>query len=104
MQNKGFNVALLTDGRMSGASGKILAAIQVTPESAAGGVIGKIRDGDLVTIDAGIGLMSVDAPLDDRASSLLVDAEDAEGMGRELFKGFRAQVSTAESGGSIFSI
>ena len=55
LQNRGFKVALLTDGRMSGASGKVLAAIQVTPEAADGGVIARIRDGDMITIDGSSG-------------------------------------------------
>ena len=55
LQNRGFKVALLTDGRMSGASGKVLAAIHATPEAARGGLIGKIRDGDIITIDATTG-------------------------------------------------
>ncbi len=102
MQNKGLKVALLTDGRMSGASGKILAAIQVTPEAAAGGNIGRIRDGDLVTIDANAGTLKVDCALTDRTSSFSSETTDVAGMGRELFKVFRRNAGTAESGGSIF--
>ncbi|MFN7674049.1 MAG: dihydroxy-acid dehydratase, partial [bacterium] len=52
LQDRGFRVALVTDGRMSGASGKVLAAIHVSPESKSGGLIGKIRDGDVVRVDA----------------------------------------------------
>jgi phosphogluconate dehydratase len=104
MQNKGLKVALLTDGRMSGASGKILAAIQVTPEAAIGGSIGKLRDGDLITIDAVSGSMSVAASIEERSPAYVADSEHVEGMGRELFAGFRSQVSTAESGGSIFTL
>ena len=59
LQNRGFKVALLTDGRMSGASGKVLAAIHLTPEAVAGGPIGKIRDGDLICIDAEKGILNV---------------------------------------------
>ncbi len=105
LQNRGFKVALLTDGRMSGASGKVLAAIQVTPEAVDGGVIGKIRDGDVVTICAEKGELSV-APegeaLEDRAP-LEVDLDsNHHGMGRELFATFRNAVSGAEAGASIF--
>jgi phosphogluconate dehydratase len=106
LQNRGFSVALLTDGRMSGASGSVLAAIQVTPEAVQGGTIGKIRDGDLITIDSNAGLLSVSA--DDDPSSRSLPSFDLGpshfGMGRELFGAFRAQVSGAEAGASIFAI
>jgi len=106
LQNSGHKVALLTDGRMSGASGKVLAAIQVTPEAANGGLIGRIIDGDMVHIDSGNGVLSVDTngdPLESRE----VDRPDLSashtGMGRELFKVFRKNASGAEVGASIFS-
>ena len=103
LQNRGFQVALLTDGRMSGASGKVLAAIQVTPEALHGGTIGKIKDGDIVTIDAEDGLLSVEGNGDDPATrpprTFDVDANHT-GMGRELFAAFRAQVTSAETGAS----
>ena len=103
LQNRGFRVALLTDGRMSGASGKVLAAIQVTPEALHGGTIGKIRDGDVITIDSNAGTLGVtgaDADVAARpARSFDIDANHA-GMGRELFSAFRAQVSGAEAGAS----
>ena len=104
LQNRGFKVALVTDGRMSGASGKVLAAIQVTPEAACGGAIGKIRDGDIVSIDAATGHLSVatDDDFDSRESVELDLAGQHAGMGRELFAPFRTQVSGAEQGGSIF--
>jgi phosphogluconate dehydratase len=104
LQNRGFKVALLTDGRMSGASGKVLAAIQVTPEAVCGGMIAKIRDGDLVTIDATAGVLSVSA--DDDVTLRSPTSPDLSanyaGMGRELFGVFRNQVGAAESGASIF--
>ena len=105
LQSRGFKVALLTDGRMSGASGKVLAAIQVTPEASHGGLIGKIRDGDLVTVCAATGELSVSASDD-------IDARDAgdneiaahsSGIGRELFAAFRNRASSAEQGASFFS-
>jgi phosphogluconate dehydratase len=104
LQERGFKVALLTDGRMSGASGKVLAAIQVTPEAAAGGAIGKIRDGDIVEIDAETGLLSITTKdnFDDRAQPELVLEESHVGMGRELFAAFRKSVGSAEDGASIF--
>jgi phosphogluconate dehydratase len=102
LQNRGFKVALLTDGRMSGASGKVLAAIQVTPEAIHDGVIGKIRDGDTVTIDSERSELSVDCGDDVDArppKTFDVDAGHV-GMGRELFAVFRAHVSGAEAGAS----
>ena len=107
IQNRGHKVALLTDGRMSGASGKVLAAIQVTPEAADGGLIGRIRDGDLVHIDAEQAVLSVDAAgdsLESRPESKPDLAASHTGMGRELFAAFRNNASAAESGASIFSV
>ena len=106
LQNSGRKVALLTDGRMSGASGKVLAAIQVTPEAANGGLIGRIRDGDLVHIDAGNGILSVDAggkPLESRPVEKPDLSSSHTGMGRELFSVFRKNAAGAEMGASIFS-
>ena len=105
LQNRGFRVALLTDGRMSGASGKVLAAIQVTPESLAGGVIGKIRDGDTVTIDANGGRMVVEAEdIESRPTPEADVANRQVGMGRELFTAFRERSEGAEQGGGIFTV
>jgi phosphogluconate dehydratase len=104
LQNRGFKVALLTDGRMSGASGKVLAAIQVTPEAADGGAIGKIRDGDIITIDSDSGTLAVadaETVLQRENPAADISASHA-GMGRELFATFRRNVSGAETGGSIF--
>jgi phosphogluconate dehydratase len=102
LQNRGFNVALLTDGRMSGASGKVLAAIQVTPEAIHGGVIGNIRDGDIITIDSEQGELSAAGSDDiDARPPRIFDVDAGHvGMGRELFAVFRAQVSGAEAGAS----
>jgi phosphogluconate dehydratase len=105
LQNRGFEVALVTDGRMSGASGKVLSAIQVTPESSAGGLIGKIRDGDVVTIDSASGTLSVDAPDIDTRPGLEADAVNRQvGMGRELFAVFREHSQGAEQGAGIFTV
>ena len=105
LQNRGFKVALLTDGRMSGASGKVLAAIQVTPESLAGGVIGKIRDGDTVTIDANGGRVVVEAEdIESRPTPEADVANRQVGMGRELFTAFRERSEGAEQGGGIFTV
>ena len=103
LQNRGFKVALLTDGRMSGASGKVLAAIQVTPEAADDGVIARIRDGDVVSIDAEQGTLTV-AGADDEPETRVVEpvnlSQNHAGLGRELFATFRRQVSGAEQGAS----
>lgn len=104
LQNRGFKVALLTDGRMSGASGKVLAAIQVTPEAVCDGTIGKIKDGDQITIDAVAGVLSVTAN-DDPALRSIGSSDPSSshvGMGRELFVQFRKNVSSAERGATIF--
>jgi phosphogluconate dehydratase len=106
LQNRGHKVALLTDGRMSGASGKILAAIQATPEAAHGGLIGKIRDGDMITIDGERGVLTA-AAADDIATRTPARDEastHAFGAGRELFQAFRERASSAEHGASFFGI
>jgi len=106
LQNQGFRVALLTDGRMSGASGKVLAAIQVSPEAVLGGMIGKIRDGDRITIDSAGGTLSVTAD-DDVAAREAAEVDLSSnhvGMGRELFAAFRTQTGVAEAGASIFGV
>ena len=102
MQNNGLRVALLTDGRMSGASGKILAAIQVTPEAMAGGLIDRIQDGDLITIDSAGNKLEVAADLASRPAPQA--AVDEIGMGRELFSGLRASALSAEQGASIVNL
>ncbi len=98
MQDRGQRVALLTDGRMSGASGKVLAAIHVTPEAIHDGAIGKIRNGDEIEIDAENGTMRVLADLSDRTVELADVEPNRHGMGRELFGVFRQAVGTAEEG------
>ncbi len=103
LQNRGHKVALLTDGRMSGASGKVLAAIQLTPEALAGGPIAKIKDGDVITIDAGKGVLGV-VDNDEFASREVNAAVEnlQTGMGRELFAAFRERATGAEQGASLF--
>ena len=101
LQNRGFRVALVTDGRMSGASGKVLAAIQVTPEAARGGMIGRIADGDVVRIDAAAGVLSVDADLASRPEPGYDLDRSHYGMGRDLFGAFRNAVTGAELGASV---
>jgi len=104
LQGSGLNVALLTDGRMSGASGQVLAAIHVTPDTLHKGLIGKIRDGDLVLIDAQAGSMQADvaeAELQRRPDPGPGSANSTDGMGRELFDVFRANASDTEAGATV---
>ena len=104
LQGKGFRVALVTDGRMSGASGKVPAAIHVSPEAAAGGPLAKVRDGDVIRLDANAETLQVlvsDAewaarPLDTMPEELR--AANGIGMGRELFANFRRNALAAEEG------
>ncbi|MEZ6024071.1 MAG: phosphogluconate dehydratase [Hyphomonadaceae bacterium] len=100
--DRGFKVALVTDGRMSGASGKVLAAIHVTPEAANGGPLAKVRDGDVLRVDGVEGVLDVVSPADwrERAPAQLDLAHNARGLGRELFGLFRANASSAEHGAS----
>ena len=77
----------------------------MTPESLAGGIIGKIRDGDVVTIDSGSGTLAVDAPEIDSRTGLEADVVNWQvGMGRELFTAFRERSEGAEQGGGIFTV
>lgn len=105
LQDRGFRVALATDGRMSGASGKVLAAIHITPEAAEGGPLAKVRDGDVVRIDANANTLDVAAPANwrERAASQLDVEGNARGFGRELFGLFRVNAGPAERGGSAFT-
>ncbi len=104
LQGKGFKVALVTDGRMSGASGKVPAAIHVSPEALADGPLGKVRDGDVIRLDAQAG--TLDALVDAaewaaRIPAHITDAAsqtNAHGLGRELFGGMRRNVLSAEEG------
>jgi phosphogluconate dehydratase len=104
LQGKGFRVALVTDGRMSGASGKVPAAIHVTPEAADGGPLAKLRDGDIVRVDAKQGTLEALVPSHDwvvREAARMPDAlreSNAHGIGRELFTAFRRNALTAEQG------
>ena len=104
LQGKGFRVALVTDGRMSGASGKVPAAIHVSPEAAAGGPLAKVRDGDLIRLDGVAGTLTVLLAADEWAAreTATMPAEqraaDGHGLGRELFAGMRRNALTAEEG------
>ena len=104
LQNKGFTVAIVTDGRMSGASGKIPAAIHLSPEASAGGAIAKIRDGDIIRLNATVGTLNALVDEDtwaERQAAELSDSKrhhNSHGIGRELFGGMRRNVLSAEEG------
>jgi phosphogluconate dehydratase len=104
LQDRGFAVALVTDGRLSGASGKVLAAIHVTPEASEGGPLAKVRDGDVLRVDANAGVLDVLAPASwkERAPAQLDLSANARGTGRELFSLFRAHANSAEAGATPF--
>ncbi len=102
LQDRGFRVALVTDGRMSGASGKVPAAIHVTPEAADGGAIALIRDGDMIRLDAERGTLDVLADLSLREPATADLAANRDGTGRDLFEVFRATTGGADRGASIF--
>ncbi|GGA73822.1 phosphogluconate dehydratase [Nitratireductor aestuarii] len=105
LQDRGYHVALVTDGRMSGASGKVPAAIHVTPEALDGGVIAKVRDGDMVRVDAEAGTLELLVDAQELASRTVepVDLSHRQhGMGRELFAAFRRIAGRADEGASIF--
>jgi phosphogluconate dehydratase len=104
LQDKGFRVALVTDGRMSGASGKVPAAIHLTPEAVDGGPIAKIRDGDMIRLDADKGTLEVLADLSTREAVNADLSANAQGTGRELFQAFRAITGRADLGASIFEV
>jgi phosphogluconate dehydratase len=101
LQDKGFHVALVTDGRMSGASGKVPAAIHVSPEALAGGMIARIQDGDIIVLDSERGILDVevDAPTLAARSYEVPDlSAHNSGCGRDLFNLFRRSAGTAEHG------
>lgn len=106
LQDRGFKVALVTDGRMSGASGKIPAAIHISPEALDNGPIGLVQTGDLIELDAEAGTLQVlvsDEELKTRQHAQADLSAVHEGMGRELFAPLRATVGLAEEGATVFS-
>lgn len=107
LQDRGYTVALVTDGRMSGASGKVPAAIHVTPEACHGGLLAKVQNGDLIELNTQTGTLSLlveQATLDARPAQVANFAGHHQGMGRELFAGMRSQLSGAEQGAcSLFA-
>jgi phosphogluconate dehydratase len=107
LQDAGRHVALVTDGRMSGASGKVPAAIHVSPEVLAGGPLGRVRDGDVIRLDAETGTLQALVPESEWATRTNATADlfaDQVGMGRELFAVFRNAVSEAEQGAATFGL
>ncbi len=107
LQDKGFKVALVTDGRMSGASGKVPAAIHVTPEAIHGGLLCKVVDGDVIELNTETGEMTlhVDSETLIKRSPKTADTEKHQvGMGREMFAGMRSTLTGAEQGAcSLFA-
>jgi phosphogluconate dehydratase len=99
LQDRGYKVALVTDGRMSGASGKVPAAIHVTPEALNGGPLALLRDGDIIRLCAHQGLLETTADLSSRQIAQPAQS-DSDGMGRELFAMFRHGADSAERGAS----
>ncbi|APX88473.1 phosphogluconate dehydratase [Brevirhabdus pacifica] len=96
--DRGHKVALVTDGRMSGASGKVPAAIHVCPEAADGGPLARLRDGDIIRVDAPAGRLEVLSDISDRAAAQVDLSASAFGSGRELFEVFRRNVGAASAG------
>jgi phosphogluconate dehydratase len=102
LQERGLKVALVTDCRMSGASGKVPAAIHVAPEAAAGGPLARLRDGDILRLDAVAGTLTALVPDFDQREPLMADLSANEhGIGRELFAAFRRHAGTADTGGAL---
>ena len=105
LQDKGFKVALVTDGRMSGASGKVPAAIHIAPEAAQGGGLARVQDGDIVTLNAVTGELLIDVDPEAfaaRPSAAFKPNQSRIGFGRDLFGAFRQGCASAETGAGIF--
>ncbi len=105
LQGRGQKVALVTDGRMSGASGKVPAAIHVCPEALDGGAIGYLQDGDMLRVDAIKGELEILTPgVLDRSPATADLSANQHGVGRDLFGAFRQNVGSADTGASIFGV
>jgi phosphogluconate dehydratase len=101
LQAKGLKVALVTDGRMSGASGKVLSAIHVCPEAVDGGPIAQLKDGDILRVDADAGALEIITPGVLERPAIVADLSGNEhGQGRDLFANFRRLVQSADTGAS----
>lgn len=106
LQDRGWQVALVTDGRMSGASGKVPVALHVTPEASVGGPLGRVRDGDLIVLDSEAGILQADvaaAAWEQREAECMDLSGNATGCGRELYAGLRQLASGAEQGAITFA-
>ncbi|MEZ5913205.1 MAG: phosphogluconate dehydratase [Paracoccaceae bacterium] len=102
LQDRGLKVALVTDGRMSGASGKVPAAIHISPEAALGGPLARLADGDIVRVDAVAGTLATTAPgFDERKAATPDLSANQSGIGRELFEVFRRNVGAATHGAAV---
>ncbi|MEP1330730.1 phosphogluconate dehydratase [Pseudophaeobacter sp.] len=105
LQGQGHKVALVTDGRMSGASGKVPAAIHVVPEALDGGTISKVRDGDIIRLDAKAGTLQILTPgVEDRVAVTADLSAYQHGTGREMFGLFRRAVTSADTGATVFDL
>jgi phosphogluconate dehydratase len=107
LQDKGFKVGIITDGRMSGASGKVASAIHLCPEAKDGGIISKIHDGDIITLDSESGVLHLavkETVLKNRRPKKIDFSYNSYGVGRELFSVMRASSSSAEEGASSFAL
>lgn len=103
LQDRGFKVALVTDGRMSGASGKVPAAIHMSPEAKLGGPLSRVQTGDIVHFDADAGVVRVDLSNEEfDARETAIEAEITQDLGRSLFGGLRAIAGTSQKGATIF--
>jgi phosphogluconate dehydratase len=102
MQDRGLRVALVTDGRMSGASGKVPAALHLCPEALDGGLVGKLQDGDIIRLDATKGTLEVlTKGVADRESVRPDLGDNGHGVGRELFAMFRQTVGGCDTGAAV---
>ena len=102
LQDRGLKVALVTDGRMSGASGKVPSAIHVSPEAALGGPLAKVRDGDVIRVDAVAGTIEVLEPDFEQREAVTMDLSASHsGIGREIFEVFRQNVGLATDGAAV---
>jgi phosphogluconate dehydratase len=103
LQDRGFKVALITDGRMSGASGKVPAAIHMSPEASCGGAIAKIKSGDIIHLDADAGVVKVEvSEREFERRQCAVAPEIPQDLGRSLFRGLRSLVGVSQQGASAF--
>jgi phosphogluconate dehydratase len=105
LQDKGFHVALVTDGRMSGASGKVPNAIHITPEALSNVNLAKVQDGDIIELDLNNGILQLHVSDEVLANRVLVEPDlsaNQVGFGRELFNNLRASLSESERGATLF--